>query len=159
MIGHAPHDDTDGSLATRVRALLERQHELLMRLDEMSRRQMTLIEQDRAERLLELIGERQHVIDQLQKASELLDPLRPAWSETISTLPEREQEAVRSRLDSISMLMDQINARDEDARRQLARRRDQIAVELMSIGRGRGALAAYGGGGARRRPSFQDREA
>jgi hypothetical protein len=158
MIGPDPHDDPGTPLAMRIGALIDRQHELLQRLDEMSRRQMGLIEEDRAERLLDLIGERQHVIDQLQKAAVLLEPLRAAWSETVATLPGPVQESVRRRLDAVSMLIDQINARDEEARRRLAKRRDEIAVELMNVGRGRGAVAAYAGTGLSRGASFQDRE-
>src|SRR5712671_6008849 len=148
MIGPAPHDDTDAPLVQRIGALVDRQHELLLRLDEMSRRQMGLIDEDRDDRLLELIGERQHVIDKLQKTAALLEPLRPAWSETMATLPAGVKDSVRRGLDAVSMLIDQINNRDEEARRRLAKRRDEIAIELLNIGRGRGAVAAYAGAGA-----------
>jgi hypothetical protein len=156
---HAQHDDARAGLAARMGFLLERQQELLGRLDEMSRRQMGLIEAEQAERLLGLIGERQHVIDQIQKSSEHLAPLRALWSAGGSLLPQAEQDAVRRRLDAVSMLIDQINTRDEEARRQLSARRDRIASELMNLGRGRGAFAAYSGAGAARGASFQDREA
>jgi hypothetical protein len=158
MIGPSPHEDPGSPVTARIGALVDRQHELLLRLDEMSRRQMGLIEEDRAERLLELIGERQHVIDQLQKAAALLEPLRAEWSETVATLPGPAQESVRRRLDTVSMLIDQINARDDEARRRLAQRRDEIAVELLNVGRGRGAVAAYAGAGLSRGATFQDRE-
>jgi hypothetical protein len=123
------------------------------------RRPRRLVEDDRADRLLELLGERQQIVDQLQQAAALLQPLRTAWGETVATLPEAVQDSVRRRLDGVSMLIDRINARDEECRRTLAKRRDEVALELLSIGRGRGAMAAYVGVGAAPVASFQDREA
>ena len=47
MIGPAAHDDTDAPLSARIGALLDRQHELLVRLDDLGRRQMGLIAEKR----------------------------------------------------------------------------------------------------------------
>jgi hypothetical protein len=159
MIGPATQDDTGVPLSARIGSLLDRQHELLVGLDEMGRRQMDLIADDRADLLLDLLAERQHVIDQLQKAAAALEPLRAAWGETVATLPEAVQDSVRRRLDGVSMLIDRINARDVEARRTLAKRRDEVALELLNVGRGRGAVAAYAGAGTPPGASFQDREA
>jgi len=120
---------------------------------------MTLIEADKGDRLLELIDERQHVIDRLREATEMLDPLRAEWGGRASRTSPESQEAIRSRTEAVSALLDQIGARDEEARRRLAKRREEIGLEILSIGRGRGAIAAYGGSGGPVRPAFQDREA
>jgi hypothetical protein len=153
------NDGRDATLLARVRASVERKHELLVRLDELSRRQMTLLDEDQAERLLDLLSERQHVIDQLQRASAALEPLRTAWNAAAAGLPDGEQEPIRRGLEAIAALMDQIGTRDDDARRRLSRRRDEIGIELAGIGRGRGALAAYARAAGVPPPSFQDREA
>src|SRR5689334_1486886 len=115
MIGSEIHHNDPVALATRVRGLLDRQHELLVRLDDLSRRQMTLIEADKGDRLLELMDERQHVIDRLRDATEMLDPLRTQWASAAPRAPAPVQEAIRSRTEAVASLLDQIGARDQDA--------------------------------------------
>lgn len=150
---------TGASLASRMLALLGKQHGLLMRLDELSRRQMALVDAGDAERLLELMGERQEVVSRLQESSELLEPLRPAWAEAGPRLPGAVQGAVMNVVEAVAALLESIGQRDAEAMRHLARRRDDVAAALLKVERGRGALAAYGGGGGGGGASFQDREA
>jgi hypothetical protein len=149
---------TGASLASRMLALLGKQHGLLTRLDELSRRQMALVETGDAERLLELMGERQEVISRLQESSELLEPLRPAWAEAGPRLPGAVQGAVMNVVEAVATLLESIGKRDGEAMRALAKRREEVAAALLRVDRGRGALVAYGGG-SRGGASLQDREA
>jgi hypothetical protein len=161
MIGGERKQQAGGSptLTARVTALLERQHELLVQLEVLSRHQIALIEADETERLLDLLRERQRVIDALQDAGEQLEPLRPAWSEALAGLPAAEREAARQRVEAVAVLLDQIALRDGEASQRLKARRDLIAAELLGMERGRGALAAYGGHGRTSVARFSDREA
>jgi hypothetical protein len=147
----------DGA-AARIEALLARQLELFAGLDALSERQSELIAGDEADGLLELLSERQRLIDGIAQANALLEPFRSRWSDVMESLGQAERDRVRRRLDELSGLTARIAQRDENDRQQLERRRDAVAAELAQVHRGRGALAAYGGkaeGGAR----FHDREA
>jgi hypothetical protein len=145
------------ALNARVGALLARQHGLLARLEELSRRQMGLIEADEIGQLLELLRERQNVIGALQEAGEELEPLRPAWSAALELLPRAEREGAKERLAAISRLLEEVALRDGEASMRLKARREAVARELLAMERGRGALAAYGVRATG--PRFSDREA
>ncbi|MEX2217248.1 MAG: hypothetical protein WD749_00685 [Phycisphaerales bacterium] len=146
-------------LAQRVGALLGRQHDLLGRLEALSRRQMAHLGADQADRLLEVLAERQHITERLQEASDLLGPLRPAWHAAAPALPREQQESLTRQARSIGDLLDAIGTRDAEARRLLAERRDLIAADLLHIGKGRDAVAAYAGPAPSAPPSLHDDEA
>ncbi len=144
--------------AACVEGLLDTQHELFDRLDALSQQQSSFIRADETDRLLNLLTERQRVIDQIAGTNAKLDPYRGRWEAFMDELPPTNRERVRKRLDAVAKLADQIAQRDEVDRRELQTRRDAMAHELTKIDNGRGAVAAYGGR-PMSQPKFQDREA
>jgi hypothetical protein len=147
------------ALASRLSELLDLQHGLLTALDDLSRRQIALIDTDDGERLLQVVGQRQQVIDRVLEAGKLLEPLRAEWNRGADAIPADDRDAVRRRIDAVTRLMDAIAARDEEARRRLVRRRDLLAAEMAGVDRGRTAVAAYAEPARPHAPRFQDREA
>lgn len=148
-----------GATGMRIEALLSQQESLYARLDALGDRQSELVAAEETDRLLELLAERQGIIDGIAQVDELLGPYKTRWPAVMEALPPEERERVRRRLDALSAVMGRIARRDEADRASLQQRRDSVAVELAQIGRGRGALAAYGGPRPGASPRFQDREA
>lgn len=148
-----------GTAGGRIEALLGRQQALFDRLDALGQRQSELIEGDEADGLLELLSERQRLIDGIAEVSGLLEPFKSRWAAVMEELPGAQRERVRRRLDALAGLTARIAQRDEADRQNLERRRDAVAMELAQVSRGRGALAAYGGGRPVSGAKFQDREA
>jgi hypothetical protein len=144
---------------SKIERLLERQHELFRRLDALSRRQSVLVTQGQTEALLELLGERQRVIDGIAEANAFLEPYRARWDGVMAGLPEAARSHLRTRVDAIALLADAVTRRDEADRAELESRRNAMAGELAQISRGRGAVSAYGGGSGTPAPSFRDQEA
>jgi len=151
--------ESGGSSGVRIEALLSTQHDLFERLDALGQKQSGLIADDQAEALLELLAERQRLIDGIAEVSAMLEPMRSRWPSVMESLPEAERERVRRKLDAMAGLTARIAQRDEADRLSLELRRDAVASELAQVHKGRGALAAYGGGRPAGGAKFQDREA
>jgi hypothetical protein len=151
--------EQSASLGERVEELLELQQGLFERLDALGRRQAELIEGDDSVGLLELLAQRQRLIDGITEVNGSLEPFRGRWSAVVNSLPEPERARVNRRIDTLAELAARIATRDDADRAALEKRRDAVASEMGQIGRGRGAVAAYAGGRAPSIPKFQDREA
>jgi len=140
-------------------ALLEEHRQLYQRLEALARRQTELIGADDTDGLLAVLAERQGVIDQLNHGHRRLEPARRDWERVSAEVPADEREHVRALLAEVTELAGRLAARDDEDRRRLEARRDQIADEMVSLSRSRRAVAAYGApGGAAGRATFQDRE-
>lgn len=153
--------DRDGgfvAVGPRVEELLTLQQEFFGQLDALGERQTSLVEEERTGELLELLGQRQRLIDGIAEIGTMLEPFRARWGEVMDGLPDEMRDRVRQRVDLLATLAARIAQRDEVDRQNLERRREQIARELSQMSRGRGALAAYGLG-PRVPARFQDREA
>lgn len=147
-----------GSLTREFCSVLDQQEALLTSLLRLGMRQSELITREDPDALLDVLAQRQAVIEQIESANRDAARLRERWTSVEDRLSESEREAVRSRVDVIEGLMRQISERDDSDRKRLEQRRGEIAGELGAVVRGRGAVAAYAntahpGGGAR----FQDR--
>lgn len=159
MASTGPETRAGGGVA-HLELLLEQQQGLFTRLDDLSRRQAGLIESDQTDRLLELLAERQVLVDQIATVNASLEPWRARWSTFINELDAGIRERVRLRVEAVSALAQCVAERDEHDRRLLEGRKEAVSVELGHVSRGRGAIAAYGTGSPREAmPRFQDREA
>lgn len=143
--------------ARTLAGVLDRLHERFGALRALCDRQGTLVESDDAEGLVAIMNERQPVIDEIQRIDRELEPLRTQWVAGAPGLPGAFRERIARRIEEIGELSAAVAQRDETDRAAMARRRDEVAERLVEIGRGRGALAAYGR--AATGPSFQDTEA
>lgn len=152
----------DGAPAVaRVESLLAEQYGLFLKLEQLSGRQSGLIKQDLTDELLEVLAERQVLVDQIMNVSAQLDPWRGNWSEFINSLDGQVRQRVRERVDAVSGVAQKVAERDEADRLLLEQRKGAIAAELGQVDRGRSAMSAYSAGGPRAEsgPRFQDREA
>lgn len=143
---------------------LDEHRRLYQQLEGLARRQSDHIESDDTDGLLAVLAERQAVIDLLDHAQRKLEPARRDWERASPEVSQDEREHVRLLLAEVMELAARVAARDEDDRRRLESRRDEIADEMVSLTRSRKAFAAYGAPGASGAASagpqarFQDRE-
>jgi hypothetical protein len=140
--------------------LLESQTALYGQLDALSERQRAVIEDDDADRLLSILGERQTIVDRIAMTNRDLEPVRVAWERLLERVRPECRSDVARRLEGLSVLAGRIAQRDDEDRRKLESRRNAIAGELASMNTSRRAVSAYGRPAAPpASPRFQDRQA
>ncbi len=127
----------------RLQRILDRQHDLFGRLNELSLAQRLLIEQEDTDGLLDLLARRQSIIEQIDRTNEEVAPFSDAWERLSAQLPEATRLSLRERFEAVAALVSAIATRDEHDRALLSRRRDSIGDDLQNMGRSRGAMAAY----------------
>src|SRR5690606_33074495 len=125
---------------------LERQLAVYQELEELSRRQIDLIEADDTDGLLSLLAAREVVLERLMAISAELAPLKADWPQLTAGLSESARQRCRSAIDEIAQVAETLAQRDAHDRQALERRRADVASELAGLSAGRGALTAYGPG-------------
>ncbi len=151
------HSDP-GVWGPRLERILDRQRDLFMRLDELSRSQRALIDDEQTDRLLELLARRQSLIDDIERTNEELSPFAGSWDRLATLLPEPRRRTLRDRFEEVSRLVETIAARDESDRALLAQRKQMVGEELRTMSRSRGAIAAYTRSGGPVDPVFKDEQ-
>ncbi|MEM7754464.1 MAG: hypothetical protein AAF297_02395 [Planctomycetota bacterium] len=154
MTGHATLE--------RLEAVLDEQRELYTMLDALSTTQGDLIEADRTDELLTLLGERSGVIERLDASNEQMRVLR-AELDGGTAIGSGDRDRLRERVAAVGRIAARVAERDAADEARLSERRDAIAGKLKGADRGKAALSAYGAGaGAYAKPAgarFQDRRA
>lgn len=148
----------DGADCARLAELLVHQEKLFLRLDALSKRQSLLVQEDRTDELLGVLGERQVIVDSLDEASRAVEPFRARWDQVLASARPEQRERVRRHVERLAEVAANIAARDDADRREIERRRDRLADDLAGVGRRRGAVAAYGPARGRPAAKFQDTE-
>ncbi|MEO0484087.1 MAG: flagellar export chaperone FlgN [Planctomycetota bacterium] len=154
--GPSGHGLDHGALPRRLADLLDRQLGLYGQLDGLSQAQRGLIDDDEAEQLLDLLRQREFLVEQILRVNAELDPLLGHWERDRLTAGAATRTEIARRVESVQALAESVANRDDADRQALQRRRDAVADQLGSIGRGRGAVQAYGSGAPAAR--YQDRE-
>ena len=152
---HLPADARVG----RLQRILASQRDVYDRLGALSDAQSQAIEQDDAEALLGILGQRQALIEQLSALNKDLAPFEQAWDQLSAQLPDDQREHLRAQFAAVSRQVEEIQKRDEADFALLEQRRQAVQREMGSIHTARGAVAAYGSAGVDpSSPRYQDRE-
>lgn len=138
-----PDGPSAEAVAHQLEATLAEQVGLLGQLDALGQRQSRLIDEDDPDRLLEVLAERQAVIDRMEGCARRLVPLQQRWDVQSGSTDVGARDRIRQRLESIAGLIDAIDRRDAYDRDRLESRRRQIAGELGELDRSRRATGAY----------------
>ncbi|MEL7473197.1 MAG: flagellar export chaperone FlgN [Planctomycetota bacterium] len=136
--------------AARLESLLRAQLGLYGQLDGLSQRQRTCIDAQDSESLIEVLQQRQSLVDRILNTNVQIEPL-------LERSEQRVHEEIARLIDAVRSLARSIAERDASDRDTLQARRDAVADQLASLGRRRGAVQAYGGAQPSG-PRFQDRE-
>lgn len=154
----SPHEQPS-VWAPRLARVLDEQCRLYEQLDELSQHQSVCVESGETELLLDVLAQRQGVVEQVTEVNGLLEPFVSKWDSLSEALDDTQRESLRAKLSRLDELVDQITKRDEADRVKLEAQKGRVAEELGGAVRQKNAAAAYGRagqtqGGAR----FQDRQ-
>jgi len=142
---------------SRVGPALRSQLALLEELESLALRQRPLIEDEEPGPLLELLATRARVVDRLREGETDLPEGPEAWERLRASLTPPERELVDVLLGECAGVSGRITARDEEDRRSLTRRLDELGSQIAGLSKSRAAAGAYGA--RAETPRFQDREA
>lgn len=142
----------------RLRELLEEQASLFLRLDALSKRQSRLVREEQTDDLLRVLGERQRVVEAIERAARALEPFRARWETVLAGARVEQRDRFARQVEELAELAAAIAARDDADRTLIEERRDRLASDLAGMGRVRGAVAAYAPTRGRPAARFQDRE-
>ncbi|BAM04339.1 hypothetical protein [Phycisphaera mikurensis] len=144
MTAHAlPIRTDDAAEAARLRSLLERQRDEYEQLRALAEMQGDLIARRDAGALMTLLGRRQRHVDALTALNAELDPLRPRIGDVAAAGGPACRDAVRSLVDEVQRLLEEIMGLDDAGQRALAEGRDAVKAELTQAARTPRALNAY----------------
>ena len=136
--------------AEEVRGVIEkfdREQEIYRGLLDLSRGQMEIIEQGAtSEELLELLGRKQLLINELEEIERDLTPFKRGWREVRESLEADVRAAVEQRVTQIHEILVELLDLEERGRSKLQRRQEEVVVKIREIGRSRRAHQAYAGG-------------
>lgn len=142
----------------RLRELLAEQESLFLRLEALSKQQSRFVQDEHTDDLLRVLGERQGVIEALERAARELEPYRAQWEAVLAGARVEQRDWFTRQVEQLADLAAAIAARDDTDRRVIEDRRDKLAGDLAGMGKVRGAVAAYGPAKGRPVARFQDRE-
>lgn len=148
-----------GAWRERVLVLLNEQIDLYSSLESLSATQQALIEDENSDALLDVLTQRQRLIDRAQRVANDLAPYRERWGELLDALPAFERDTLNAKVHEATRLVDSIAERDERDRRAMEAQRAAIATRMRDVTHARGAVAAYAGT-TKQAPAarYQDRE-
>ena len=130
---------------TALVQLLEHQRVLYRRLRLLADRQRTLVLADDSGALLELLAERQRLVDGLVHLTSQMAPFRTRWTQLYQEMEEPARRQVTSLLEEVNGSLGSILASDSHDTATLKARRDSTAQQLSALGDSARAGAAYGG--------------
>ena len=124
--------------------LLDRQARLYDQLQRLSDTQSRLVADANAEPLLEVLSQRQQLIDQLVAVSEQVEPYKQDWAEIWGALDHAAREHLRGLIERVRGRLDEIIEQDELDRKALSEHRQAAGQEVQQMRHGAVVNRAYG---------------
>jgi flagellar biosynthesis/type III secretory pathway chaperone len=153
----AAADAATDQAATLVE-LLTQQRDHYRQLKDLSDQQQALVTAGQPERLLSVLGQRQHHVEALTRLNDRLAPLRPQMSEIAEAAPSDLRQTLRTLVDDVQALLETIIQQDEQDKQRLSAGRDAVEQQLGRMSAAPAALTAYKTAApAVSRPRFTDR--
>lgn len=127
---------------------LERQHEIVSALGALAERQADLITGAKTDALLELLSERQRLIDRFTRTQETLGHLTIDLDERIKAVSDADRTQIQTLIQTIGASLESVMARDAQDQATLASSRDRTKNELAGLDSANRARQAYRSTGA-----------
>ncbi|MHC4217160.1 MAG: hypothetical protein ACYSU7_01770 [Planctomycetota bacterium] len=128
--------------ADRLIEMLLHQQQLVGELDRLADGQMALIDGGESDALLDLLTDRQRLVDELSAGQDRLTGLSESLRET-DTVTEGVRDRVAELVDDIADQLSRIVNRDEQDRVRLRTERDRTADEISGLHTAKQAQHAY----------------
>ena len=123
--------------------LLGRQHEIYRELRRLARTQRDLIAAEDPTGLLNLLSERQRLIDQLSEINQRLEPLRADWKRVEAMLTGEQRRRASELVEQVGRLFAEILQADEADSKLLSARKAAAGQQLRATAATAQAQAAY----------------
>ena len=134
----APYAESD-----QLAELVERRQRYLLLMRDLGVQQMTLIESGDMTALLRVLGAKQRVMAELERAERALDPFRAQSAEERVWRSPELRERCRQQLDESAALLAEILNQEKQGEGLLVRRRDEAAERLAGSHFSHHAHTAY----------------
>ncbi len=128
--------------ADQLIGMLERQQELVDRLDQLAEGQIALIDSGASDELLELLGARQKIMDELAAGQDGMTGLAEALRGG-DDVAEGQRDRISGLVDAIGNRLSRIVSSDEQDRARLRTSRERTAREISGLRRAKQAQHAY----------------
>lgn len=135
---------TKSTDAAEVIELLQAQVALYEKLKELAERQRLLISHGQSEALLEILGERQRLVDGLSEINRTMSSVRKDWESIKSRMTQQQRTEAETLVQQVGESLQEIMASDEADSRALNSRRDQVGQSLATLRTKEMAASAYG---------------
>lgn len=142
--------------ATGLIDLLDQQRQVYAKLDALSAEQGDLVAAGDAEPLLNILGQRQSLVDQLTQLNSRIEPYKQNWPALWAQLDAATQSKIQGLIDQVQSMLDAIVERDERDRNALSKQRDDVADQIHGANRGTAVHKAYGTAAQTVAPRFTD---
>jgi hypothetical protein len=110
---------------------------------ELSRRQPGLIADGRYPELVDVLHQKQHVLERLAELSHAGADGAESWRAGRSAVPADLRDRIEALIDEVEHLLGDVASEEEQSVGQLRQRRDETASELRTISEGTQAQRAY----------------
>ena len=137
-----------------ILAALHEQVECYRRLAKLAEIQHDYVQQGRTEQLLEVLGHRQEVLEQVADCERVVGPAKRQWGDYVGSLPAESRAEAETLLAETRSLLEQITTADRNDALVLQQRKLSLGAEIGKATAARQvnrnyAAAAYGarGGG------------
>lgn len=144
--------------ASSLLGTLQEQRNLYQRLKALSERQSSLIAAGQTRQLLQVLSERQTLVESLDTINQRLGPSRNRWAGVARELPEDQRQKLRNLVDEVQSLLQGIIEQDELDRRQLQASQADIGRQLRQVVRTGSAVNAYRSAPVHSSARFTDRQ-
>ena len=123
--------------------LIRQKRDLLLRLRNMGKRQMEFVAEGEMTQLLDVLAAKQRVLGNLQRVERGLDPFRSQDPETRVWRSAEARAECSELLDECQRLLGETVEQERQSEAALTVRRDEAAVRLHTVARGRLRTGAY----------------
>lgn len=130
-------------VATRLLQLLSNQLALYRQLACLAKQQSLLVNNNDPQQLLEVLGTRQCLVDQLLAIGQQLTPVKERWRQCQNELPDEARGKAQLMLDEVGCVLTEIIASDERDSAALAARKEDIGSQIRRTTTGKQVNQAY----------------
>jgi len=125
--------------------LLDRQRQLYRNLQALVERQAELVTAGDPDGLLQILAQRQTLLEDVKKTNDALLPFRQRWDAICQMLEEPQRARATAAINEINERLQTIMRRDQKDSEMLQLRCRKIGQELQATRVGRTAIRAYDG--------------
>jgi len=157
-IGQTPTSFVTGGNSRELIELLTQQRVLYEAIKRLSAQQAATVASIDAETLLNLLSQRQHLLDRINQINQGLEKYRQAWRAVYDTLRPEDQKLVASLVEQAQEALAAIIEQDEIDRRALEQAKSELGKNIVQTNKAGLAMAAYGGRAATPSPRFTNHQ-